>query len=76
MKQILIRHDESIDADTALSCVLKAWRHDHYRTGIVTFTDDIVLVYSDRTKYPTMTLFREKRDRGLKATVTIIEEKK
>ena len=61
MKQILIRHGDDIDPEDAMRYAYKAWKGSEERTGIVTFTDDTVVVFSERSKNPSMTVWREKK---------------
>lgn len=74
MNQILIRHPSDVSEEEALRYAYFAWKGTQWRTGIIAFRNDIVVEYSDRSKYPSMTVFRDKQDNGLKATKVIMEE--
>ena len=76
MKQILIRHTDEISETDALKYAYCAWKDNPYRTGIVAFRDDVVVFFSDRSKYPSMTVCKDKQDNGAKLVTAIMEERK
>ena len=61
MKQILIKHADDITDVEALRHAFSAFRQCEDRRGVVAFVDDVALVFSDRSKHPTVTIFKEKR---------------
>lgn len=64
MKQILIRHTEDITPDEAFARAYRAWQEaDEEKSGIVVFRDDVVVEFSDYSKYPSMTVFRKKENK-------------
>jgi len=61
MKQILIRHTDDVSKETALRCAYLACDANKRMTGVVTFKSGIVVEYSSRSKYPSMTVYREEK---------------
>lgn len=62
MKQILIRYDEDVSDEEALRYTHLAFKDSHWRTGAVVFNSGVVLSYSDRSKYPSVYIYKENRD--------------
>ena len=61
MKRITIFYDEGITDIVALSRALEAFKYDDERTGVITFTDGSALAYSDTSKHPSVTIWKQKQ---------------
>ena len=61
MKQILIRHTDDIAEDDALFLAYRAWKCSPDKTGIVVFSNNHIVAFSDRSKYPSMVVVREEK---------------
>ena len=59
MKQILIRHTDDVSEEEALHHAYGAIAYCSQRTGVLCFKDGITVIFSDRSKYPSMVVIRE-----------------
>lgn len=72
MKQILIRHTDDISEEDAFYYAWRAYNANKDKTGIVVFHNNIIVEFSDYSKYPSMTVFRKQ----MRIATSLIEEEK